>query len=276
MVERNYRRPAIRELSSPSNALLKVFRHALAEGVTREGWLAVEGPHLVEEALRTSANCSVHSLLVDRKAAREMRELLGRVPKEAEVTQVSERLFEQVAQTQAPQGIAALVELRPHDLDAFLARRDAFFLVGCGVQDPGNIGVMIRSAQALGATAVITLRETVSPFNPKAVRASAGAIFCLPVFQGLEPSELFHRLRAAHVRIIAADQNSPVPLWHADLKAAVAILIGREGTGLAPELFREASQLLTIPICPGTDSINAAAAASLFLYEAVRQRTFTY
>lgn len=266
----------VRELSSSSNPLLKVFRRALAEGVTRDGWLAVEGPHLLEEALRPPARGVVRSVLVGRGAAGEFRELIARLPKEAEIAQVPDRLFEQVAQTQAPQGIAALVELGALNLDAVLARREIFLIIGCGLQDPGNIGVVVRSGQALGATALITLPETVSPLNPKAVRSSAGSIFRLPVFHNLAPGGLFRRLRAAGVRIIAADQHSPSPLWQADLRASVAILIGREGTGLAPELFKEASQLLSIPIHSTTESLNAAAAASIFLYEAARQRGFRY
>ena len=133
---------------------------------------------------------------------------------------------------------------------------------------------MIRSAQALGGTALLTLAGTVSPFNPKATRSTAGAIFRLPVVQGVDPKDLFPRLHTARIRIIAADQHSPAPLAFADLTSSVAILIGREGTGLAPEIFREASQLLSIPIHPGTDSLNAASAASIFLYEAARQRGF--
>jgi len=134
----------------------------------------------------------------------------------------------------------------------------------------------MRSAQALGGTALLTLSETVSPFNPKAVRSSAGTIFRLPVFEKNEASILFPRLRAARVRIIAADQNSPSPISQADLTESLAVMIGREGTGLAPNLFKEASQLLSIPIHPGTESINAATAASIFLYEAARQRGFRY
>jgi len=266
----------VRELTSSANPLLKVFRRALADGVTREGWLAVEGPHLLKEALSASSNGSVQSVLVSRTAGSEFRDLLAQVPKEAEVTQVPDGLFRHIAQTEAPQGIAALVELRTPSLDSVLSQRNTFLLVGCGVQDPGNIGTMIRSAQALGGTALLTLAGTVSPFNPKAARSTAGAIFRLPVVQGVDPKDLFPRLHTARIRIIAADQHSPAPLAFADLTSSVAILIGREGTGLAPEIFREASQLLSIPIHPGTDSLNAASAASIFLYEAARQRGFRY
>lgn len=263
----------IRELTSATNSLLKVFRKALSDGVTRQGLLAVEGPHLVEEALQAAL---VQSVLVSRGAAERLGGLLHRLPKEAELAQVPDRLFRQIAQTETPQGIAALVEVRSHDLDKTLAEKEIVLLIACGPQDPGNLGTIVRSAQTLGATAVLALEGTVSPFNPKAVRASAGSIFRLPIFHDLKPDAIFDRLRTAGVRIIAADQRSPSPLWQADLRPSVAILIGREGTGLAPEIFKEAHQLLGIPIHPGPDSLNVAAAASIFLYEVARQRGFRY
>ncbi len=263
----------IQEITSASNPLVKVFRKSLLNGFTHEGLLAVEGPHLVEEALRAA---TIQSILVGRSAAGKFRKLLDQLPKEAELARVPDRLFEQISQTETPQSIAALVELRSHDLDKILAQKDVVLVVACGPQDPGNIGTMVRSAQTLGAAAVLTLQGTVSPFNPKAVRSTAGAIFRLPLFYDLKPEATFPRLRAAGVRIIAADQKSPAPLWEADLRASVAILIGREGTGLAPEIFKEANQLLGIPIHPGPDSLNAAAAASIFLYEAARQRGYRY
>jgi TrmH family RNA methyltransferase len=202
--------------------------------------------------------------------------LLERLPAEAEAVRVPDRLFEQVAQTQNPQGIAALVELPPRNLDTILAGRDLLLLVACGTQDPGNLGTMMRSAAAFGASALFTLEETVSPLNPKAARSSAGAIFRIPVMAGLAATELLSRLRAAQIRIIAADRRSPTPLDQADLRGSLAILVGREASGLPPEITREASLLLSIPIRPGMDSINAATAGGVFLYEAARQRGFKY
>lgn len=266
----------MREITSSGNPILKVFRRGLAEGVTREGWLAVEGPFLVEEALDASERAVVHSVLVSRTAAARFHGLLTRLPGEAEVVQVSDRLFGQGAQTQSPQGIAALVELRPDNLEAALVRRDALLLVACGLQDPGNLGTMMRSAHALGATALVTLESTVSPFNPKAVRASAGTVFHLPIFCNQEPDALLARLHAAGVCIVATDRHSPSSLAQADLRGPLAILIGQEAAGLPPEISRHADLLLSIPIRGGTDSVNAAAAASIFLYEAARQRQFRY
>jgi RNA methyltransferase, TrmH family len=265
----------IREITSPTNSLLKVFRRALADGVTRDGLLAVEGSHLVEEAL-SAASVIVHSVLVSASGATKFRGLLDRLPREAEAALAADGLFQKVALTENPQGIAALVELRTRDLTSVLTAKDALLLVACGIQDPGNLGTMMRSAQAFGATALITMKQTVSPFNPKVVRSSAGAIFRLPVFHDVKSEQLFRPMRGAGVRIVAADRHSPTSLAATDLRGAVAFLIGREASGLPPELAREANLLLSIPLRPETDSVNAATAAGIFLYEAARQRGFRY
>jgi TrmH family RNA methyltransferase len=270
------RQAKTREIESAANPLVKVFRRALAEGVTRDGLLAVEGPHLLEEALGAAERATVHSILVSRGREVNFAHLMARLPKEVEVAVVPDRLFEKIAQTESPQGIAALVELQSDELGAVLTRRDVVLLVACGLQEPGNLGSIMRSAQALGASGLVTLEDTVSPFNPKAARASAGAIFRLRIFSDQKPGALFERLRTAGVAIVAADRRSPSPLADADLRGSVAFLIGREATGLRPEILREASLLLSIPICPETDSVNAAAAAAIFLYEASRQRGFCY
>ncbi len=270
------RQAKIREIESAANPLVKVFRRALAEGVTRDGLLAVEGPHLLEEALAASDRATVQSVLIARGSQEKFTKLLERLPKESEIASVPDRLFVKIAQTESTQGVAALVELHRDDLTAVLARPKVVVLVACGLQEPGNLGSIMRSAQALGGSALVTLEETVSPFNPKAVRASAGAVFRLPVFPGLNPRTLFDRLRAVGVAIVAADRHSPPPLAQADLRGSVAFLIGKEATGLRPEILREANLLLSIPIRPEADSVNAAAAAGIFLYEAARQRGFNY
>ena len=270
------RRAKTRQIVSPSNRVVKIFRRALLDGTTREGWLAVEGPLLLEEAFRARETATVRCVLAAESAVQKFQSLVARLPQEAELVTVSDHLFKQIAATQAPQGVAALVEVRPPDFDSILARRGVILLVACGVQDPGNLGTIVRSGQALGASALVALRDTVSPFNPKAVRASAGAVLRLPVVRNQEAEPLFARLRRAHVRTIAADRHSHSSLADADLKGPIAFLIGREASGLPPEVARAADMLLSIPIRPETDSVNAATAAGIFLYEAARQRGFNY
>lgn len=266
----------IRQVVSPSNPIVKVFRRALLDGATREGWLGLEGPLLLEEALNAGERATIHCVLAGHSAAVKFQALLSRLSKQTEIVTVSDRMFGQIASTETPRGVAALVEIRPPDFDAIVSRRGVILMIACGVQDPGNLGAIIRSGQALGADALIALRETVSPLNPKTVRASAGAVLRLPVIRNQEPGRLFERLRRARVRVIAADRHSKTPLAQADLKGSVAFLIGKEASGLPTEIKQAADIILSIPIRPETDSVNAAAAASIFLYEAARQRGFAY
>ncbi len=265
-----------RELTSPSNSLLKVFRRALAEGVTREGWLAVEGPHLVEDALAAGATATIHSVLVAEGAKAKLSGLLTQLSSETEIAQVPDKTFRQVADTQNPQGIAALVELAPANFDEILDRSDVLLVVACGLQDPGNLGTILRSAEAFGASALVTLEDTVSPYNPKAVRASAGAIFRIPIVTKMKAEILFGCLRSADVCAVAADRSSRTTIGFADLRGPIAFLIGQEAAGLPKEITQYADLRVSIPIREGTDSVNAATAASIFLYEAARQRGFGY
>jgi len=274
----------LREITSSSNTILKLYRSALKEGRTREGWLAVEGPLLVEEALNAATPESrpeglacaseLRGTVVTPAAAKKFAALLDRAPRSAERIVISDHLFSSIAQTVSPQGIAALVEVQPPPLDAVLGLPDPVFVVACGLQDPGNLGTILRTAEALGAAAVICLKSTVNPSNPKVVRASGGAVFRLPVFSGLETEQLFEKMRRKDVRIVAADRESSVQINEANLWGAVAFLIGNEAAGLTGELLANAGLRLAIPLSAKINSINAAMATGIFLYEAARQRGF--
>ncbi len=276
MQARPQKSAAWHQITSPQNSLVKVFRRALAEGVTREGWIAVEGPAILQDAVNSPGSATPQAVLASQSAAHKFRDLLAQVPPEAEVATVPDALFGEITSTETPQGVAALIERKQPELDAVLSRPEALLVVACGLQDPGNMGTIVRTAQALGASALAALRETVSPFNPKALRASAGAVLRLPIYTGLETRACLERLRRARVRLVAADRRSPSPLAQADLTGRVAFLVGREATGLPPEIAAAADMLLSIPIRPETDSLNAATAAGIFLYEAARQRGFRY
>ncbi|HEV2417800.1 MAG TPA: RNA methyltransferase [Terriglobia bacterium] len=270
----------MREITSPTNPLIKVFRRSLEEGVTREGWLAVEGPLLVREALRAASRngarggctCVVHSILTSRGSAAKFADLLADLPVETEVASVPDTIFERVTATVTPQGIAALVEVQAPRLEAVLSIENVRLVVAFGLQDPGNLGTIVRSSEALGADALITLKPTVSPSNPKILRASGGALFWLPVFASLDAERTFAQLRDARAQVVAADSHSANSIADADLRGPVAFLIGNEAAGLPAAISPDAT--LAIPLRPGVDSLNAAVAAGIFLYEAARQRGF--
>jgi TrmH family RNA methyltransferase len=183
-------------------------------------------------------------------------------------------LLESALATETPQPIAALIEPPDWTWAHLLGGQKnsaPLVLVLAGLQDPGNLGTILRSAEAFGASGVLSLPGTVSAWNPKAVRASAGSVFRVPLLAA-SPVNSIARLREAGLRIFATTADAAQPADLADLAGPVALLIGNEGNGVPKPLSAQADGAITIP-CPGpVESLNAAVAASVLLYEASRQR----
>jgi RNA methyltransferase, TrmH family len=263
---------AIRIVQSKQNPRVKELRAALLRPSRRDGELvALEGIHLVEEALRSGTELATvfvaqgHEHLLENLALNASVEILT-LPPEVLASAVT---------TETPQPIAALAHPRhwpwTEVTDVPGALITPLIIVLAGIQDPGNLGTIIRSAEAFGATGVICLTGTVSRWNPKAMRASSGSVFRLPVLSSSE-NKCFQHLREAGIQTIAAMAHDAHPPEEHNLASPVALLIGAEGSGLSPELAAQCDARITIP-CPGpVESLNAAVAASVLLYEASRQR----
>jgi TrmH family RNA methyltransferase len=258
----------VRVIQSTDNARLKELRKAFARpGRGAQGRVGIEGPHLVEEALR--AGLRVAAVFVAR-GAQGLIDALP-LPPETEILLLPAKLLESALATETPQPIAALVEPPEWSWDDALGQNRENIVVLDGLQDPGNLGTILRSAEAFGATGVVSLPGTVSAWNPKAVRASAGSVFRVPLLAAGE-RECIEKLRAAGVRILATTVRDAEPADRVDLTGPVAFVIGNEGNGVAEELAAKADARITIS-CPGAvESLNAAVAASVLLYEAARQR----
>jgi TrmH family RNA methyltransferase len=260
----------VRIVQSKQNPRLKELRRALNRFGREDGkFQGIEGPNLLEEALR--AGLRLPYVFV----AQEMQHLLDGVPlgAETEVLLVPRLLLDTALSTETPQPIAALVEPPNWTWAHVLGRRNVspLFVVLAGIQDPGNLGTILRSAEAFGADAVVSLPGTASCWNQKAVRASAGSVFRLPVISaGID--ECMMRLREAGVKVFTTMPGGGTPPDEANLAAPSAILIGNEGSGVPDEIAAEAGGAITIP-CPGAvESLNASVAAGILLYEASRQR----
>jgi TrmH family RNA methyltransferase len=269
---------AIRIVQSKLNGRVKELRTALRQSrPTATECVGLEGIHLLEEAL--ASGIEVVSIFI----AQGHENLLSKPPlarfrlvESADILALPAEIFNSAATTETPQPIAALV--RPpawawHDL---LSSTNPLLVVLASVQDPGNLGTILRSAEAFGATGAICLPGTVSPWNPKAMRASAGSVFRLPVLNVSE-AECFEKLRETNVLMLAALAHDAEPIHDPDignvLEGAVALFIGSEGSGLSAELAAQCEARITIP-CPGpVESLNAAVAAGILLYEASRQRS---
>jgi len=261
----------IRIVQSKQNARLKELRKALAHpGRNERGLVAIEGPNLVEEAFR--AGLRVDCIFVGGEKGESALEDRA---KDVDVLLVSRDQLRSILSTESPQLVAALVQpptwTWKHVLDLG-KMTPAMVLVLAGIQDPGNLGTIVRSAEAFAANGILCLPGTVNAWNPKAVRASAGSIFRIPVLN-IEEDEALEQLHKAGVKVLATAVEGALAANGVDLAAPVALMIGNEGNGIPKELAAKADSVVTIP-CPGpVESLNAAVAASVLLYEAARQRS---
>lgn len=246
---------------------MKQLRAAFA-GNTRlsEGLIAIEGEHLLGEALRSGITLKTVFLSERRETPRVL-------PQATEIVRLTEDVFASAVETPSPQGVAALIAPPAYQLREIFDQASPLIVIAAGLQDPGNLGSLVRSAEAFGAAGVLTTAGTVSPWNQKALRASVGSVFRVPVI-AVDKADVEY-LQEHGVRLMAAvgaEGDQVVFAHNVDLTQACAIMIGNEGSGLTPEWMALAASRITIP-CPGpVESLNAAVAGSLLLYEASRQR----
>ena len=261
----------VRNIESKENARLKELRKALSSPGRSAGELVgIEGPKLVEEALR--AGLRVKTIFV-AQGADKLLDLLT-LPAKTEILHLPKKLLDQALATETPQSIAALIEPPQWSWELLLGSRrnsSPLVIVLAGLQDPGNLGTILRSAEAFGATGVVSLPGTVSAWNTKAVRASAGSVFRMPLIVS-EIAECIPRLHGAGLAIFAALSQGAQQAHSADLARPVALIIGNEGNGVPGALAARADSTITIPFPGPVESLNAAVAASVLLYEASRQR----
>lgn len=256
----------LRRVEGRHNALVKELRQAFSRAeLTANGECAIEGVRIVEEAIRSGLR--IRALFVSESGQARAAKLLPQIGSHTETLLLPDRLFAGAVPTDTPQGVAALVQLTGQSLnEIFNHVSPGPLLVIAGVQDPGNLGTILRSAEAFGAKGVVLGQGTVSPYNSKVVRASAGSLFRLLVAKA-ELAEALAELRARGIRLLATSSHKGTRLRDADLSGEVAIVIGNEGSGLDKKLLAQMDELITIPHSPKVESLNAGVAASIILYE---------
>ena len=183
------------------------------------------------------------------------------------VTTVADRVLSSVTDTVHPQGVVAVTEMPSHDLEQIVAGGARLIAVLVDAGDPGNVGTVIRTADAAGADAVVLTKGSVDPYGGKCVRASAGSILHVPLVTGLSVDDVVERLRAGGVAILAADADGdPITELGATLAGPVAWLFGAEAHGLSAEAQALADRTVRVPIFGRAESLNLAAAAAVCLY----------
>ena len=233
--------------------------------------LAVEGPNLVREALRAGFEAEV-LFFTEAYYSRYASRILNRATGAVRVLLVNEQLFHLITDTNTPQEVAAIFNY-PDDTPGTIKEMiPAPAVILDQLQDPGNMGTIIRTAAAAGFKAAFYTPGSTDPYGPKSLRATAGAIFHLKPGQVQNPGELFHDLNQKGVQIIAASAGSGLDYRSADFSPPTALIIGNESRGVSGELLAKVDYEVTIPLEAGVESLNAAVAAGILLFEIMRSR----
>jgi RNA methyltransferase, TrmH family len=257
-------------IQSRHNEQVKKLRRALQRGErTPEGLLALDTFHLLEEAL--ASRLDVEQVFYTAEAEPALRATLEQFGAQPAMTRLPARLFESISAVPASQGVVALVRPRLWEIDDLFRPAPALVVVLAGVQDPGNGGTILRTAEAFGATGALLLHGTVHPENPKFLRASAGSVFRLPHCHGMKYGEALEALRQHGAHLYAAMPRARRTLRDVDFRRPVALAIGGEGAGV-PDAIRVAAESVGIPHTARVESLNAAMAAGIFLYHAAGRR----
>jgi TrmH family RNA methyltransferase len=274
----------LRRIEGRHNPLAKQLRQAFSRAeLTEGGDCAIEGLRILEEAIRSGLRFSA---VFFRESTQDRAErLLPQIGAQVETLLLPDKLFDSLVPSESPQGVAALVRLKEFSLDDVLEKERLEvgpIVVLAGLQDPGNLGTILRSSEAFGSAGAVLGEGTVSPFNSKVVRASAGSVFRLPIVHGhgkplgkassAKLEEVSEKLREHGVRQIATSSHKGTPLDQADLKGGTAIFFGNEGSGVPREVMAKMDEVVAIPHTAQVESLNAGVAASIVLYEAARQR----
>ena len=234
------------------------------------GLFLLEGPQAVTEALRFHPDLIRDLFMTTAAIDRHASLVRGAANGGVEVEEVSEAVLEAIADTVTPQGVVAVCRQFPLSLDDLLERELRLVAVLDEVRDPGNAGTIIRVADATGADAVILTGTSVDVFNPKAVRATTGSLFHLPVVVGVPLESTLQRLRERGMRVLAADVSGDDLLLvrsEGDLEGPTAWLFGNEARGLSAEQLELADRAVIVPIYGHAESLNLATAAAVCLYE---------
>lgn len=257
-------------ISSPANARVREITALLQKAKERreKDAFAVEGIKMFEEtpASLLKEVWVSESFLQKHGVSDKLRQF----PYET----VTDSVFEKISDTKTPQGILAVVKQMHYDLEDLLPGRPLLLLLE-DIQDPGNLGTMMRAGEGAGVTGVIMSRSTVDIYNPKTIRSTMGSIFRVPFLYTDDLAADIRKLQEKKVKVYAAHLNGEAAYEKFSYAEATAFLIGNEGNGLSDTVTKTADSLLKIPMLGRVESLNAGVAASLLVYEAARQRRNT-
>lgn len=233
----------------------------------------IEGVKMVEEALRDKAGVTMLAaspalLQHHGKGLLKLAET-----RSIEVIWISDKLMDAVSESKTPQPVMAAVRMKEHGENELLVHDSGLIIIAHQLQDPGNLGTIIRTAEAVGAAGVALTPNTVDPYSPKALRASMGSILRLPVVRIGEIGTFMKLCKQRGFQITATVLGDAKAPYDIDLTKPTVVVLGQEGAGLPQDVIAEVDLLVRIPMAQSIDSLNVAASSAVVLYEIMRQRT---
>ena len=257
-----------KHVTSSANPLIKAMRR-VASGDVRK-FVLIEGPKLIREALETGIR--LRHIVIGEGFTVDFEDLLAELgDRDTDTVVVPDRLLASSLDVKSSQGIAALASLSLLSLTELRPGANALIAVADSIQDPGNLGAIIRSAIAFGAEALITLPGCAHPLSPKSIRGSAGASLRMPMAKG-DVTAMADWLRKHDIAAVGLDSRGSTELVSYDFTKPCAIIVGNEGSGLSPAVLGKVDALVRIDVGGGVESLNTAVAASVAFFEASRQR----
>ncbi len=261
----------INAITSATNPLLKKIRSLHdRRGREKTGLFLIEGRKAVGEAF--DKGIAVEEIVASQTYWKQNADL----PEAASATTVSvvdDKLFQELVTTVTPEGILAVAKIPSYSIaDMFKDKKAPLVVVAVAVQDPGNVGTIIRAALAACSSGVVLTKGSVDPFNPKVVRSAMGALFALPVISDIEFDQVVAELKSRKIKLLACQQGSSKRYFDCDLTQPLAIVLGNEAQGLSDAEMAQADELIAIPMNEASESLNVAVSGSIVLFSAVEQR----
>lgn len=261
-------------ISSPSNRIIK---HIKSLHKKKYRWehqnFFVEGVRAVEESIISKGEIEYilySEAIYNVKGGNELIELIEK--EEYTNYQITDKLLKEISDTENPQGIMAVVKLHISNLEDVLVDSNNFLVLLDRLQDPGNMGTIIRTADALGANGVVITRGSVDMFNPKTIRSTMGSIFHIPLVYYDDINDALMELKEKNIKIMSTSLESSVPCYEVDFTKDFALVIGNEASGISKEVLDNSDTLIRIPMVGRAESLNAGVASGIVMYEASRQR----
>ncbi len=261
-------------ITSKDNSAVKYLR-SLSDPKQRkkEQAFPIEGIKMVEEALRsrTGIKMVVATPSLVQHHGKSILNLAQNYP--TDILWISDKLMDTVAETMTPQPVMAVIQMKEHFEHELFAHGSKLIVICHQLQDPGNLGTIIRTAEAVGAAGVAITQNTVDPYNAKTVRASMGSILRVPVVRIADVSAFTKKCRQEGFQTIAMALGGSKTHFDLDLIKPTAVVVGQEGAGLPENILDKVDHRVRIPMVETIDSLNVATSTAVFLYEVMRQRT---